>query len=346
MKKTNRIFGMMILAGLLAVGSVSCKKNTEGLSFTFNLPPVEGFVADDDKAYVDVTDGSKLKWYEGDQMMVYSVDKDNTTPIMSTFTLDRGAGTPNGHFDNGGVTIPKGSYGYFAFYPASKAVSVSEGNFATFKVDPTQTYDPALNFAGTSFANKLFMDPQGVVAASTTDQLSGTVTSTLQHIFGFVNVKVKKTTTGAAKYVKKVAIEDYVLNLTGNMTINIPEITSERLAAIQTLGADYATSPVQGDSDLDDYLAALSNYLQAMGYSSEPEGKIVTLDCSAYSTDGIQITSDNKYFIIPLRPGALAGAFKIILYYSDGSNKVFSFVSGSKQYTVRPGRFVNIQCTI
>lgn len=126
MKRMNRTIGMMCLAALLAVGATSCKKNNteKTASFTFELPALEGNpFADDERGYVDITDGNQLKWWEGDQMMVYSVDATNTTPETAVYTAASGCqGTQVATFS--GDMLDKGSYGYFAFYPAERLVKL------------------------------------------------------------------------------------------------------------------------------------------------------------------------------------------------------------------------------
>lgn len=338
MKKMNRIIGVMGLAILLAVGSTSCKKNEEkNSSFTFALPTVEGFVADEGKAYIDISaSNTPMKWWEGDVMKVYSVDATNTTPIYADFTAESGcSGKTVAIFT--GEQLEKGSYGYFAFYPASKAVSVQEGNFGTFNVSDTQNYDTDLNFAGTSMAGKAFMDPQGVVGACPCDVLEGSANGTLKHIFGFANVRLKDLSGATAdKGVRSVTITDSRVSLTGNMTINIAELTTARLNALKTLGNNYYNGSVNAET----YWSTLNPLLAEMGYSTEPEGNSVTLNCS---NDDVILNGTNKYFIIPLRPGALLGDFTVTVNFENDS-QVFNFTA-DKKYIIRPGMFSNIQCT-
>jgi hypothetical protein len=332
----NRIFGMITLAALLAVGSASCKKNTETkASFSFELPAVEGFSADEGRAYIDLSDG-KMKWYDGDMMMIYSVDGTNTTPQTELYVAVPGStGKTSTNFV--GNAINAGSLGYFAFYPASKAVSVSADNCATFKVESTQTYNHELNIYG----GRGIMDPRGVVAASTCTVDNGSANPlTLNHIFGFVNVRVKDLTTGGdTKYVRSVTIKDNRLNLTGEMTIEIPAITTDRLNYLKDLGASYAS----GSMDAEVYMSNLSAKLQEMGYSSRPNGDEVTLNCEG---DAVPIDGSNTYFIIPLRPGALIGSFTITVTFDDADHTSLSKTYSDKSYIVRPGRFSNIQFTI
>lgn len=340
MKKMNRTISVMCMAALLAVGFTSCKKDKGSATFfTFSVPEIEGFVADDDKAYVDISvSNTPIKWWDGDQIKVYSVDATNKTPVMADFTAAQGStGKQTTQFT--GDPLDKGSYGYFAFYPASKAVSVQQDNYGTFNVGPTQTYNPALNFAGTSMAGRAFMDPQCVVAASTCDvTAAGSVNTTMKHIFGFANVRIKDSGNTGNYKVKSVTIVDNNLHLTGDITINIPEITTTRLNTLKSLGTSYAAGSIGEDS----YWTSLKSTLDEMGYSSNPDqdGYSVTLNCEAAD---ITLNNLNKFFIIPLRPGALLKGFKVTVTFENGS-KDFEF--NDRQYIIRPGTFSNIQCTL
>lgn len=338
MNKLSRIIGMMCLA-VLAVGFTSCNKDKveKSSSFTFDMSTVEGFVADDSKAYVDISaSGQPVTWFNNDQIMVYSVDATNTTPQMTTFTINEdGVGKTQATFT--GDEITKGSYGYFAFYPASKVVGVTEGNFGTFNVGETQTYNSALDFAGTSMAGKAFMDPQGVVGACPTDILNGTTTGTFKQIFGYANVRVKDASGATAgKTVTSVTITDGYRHLTGDMTINLVELTTPRLNALKTLGTNYSN----GSITIESYTPQLNDLLHQMGYSTQPEGYSVTLNCAAANA---MLNNANKYFIIPLRPGALLKDFVVTVNFSDGSHQDFNF--NDKKYIIRPATFSNIQCT-
>ena len=340
MKKSNRIVGMMCMAALLAVGSASCKKNdtTKTSSFTFELPAVEGFSDEEGRAYIDIADASKMKWWEGDVIKVYSVDETNTTPVMADFTAESGcSGKTNAKFT--GDQLTKGSKGYFAFYPSNKAVSVSEGNLGTFKVTAEQAYDPALNFAGTSMAGRAFMDPQGVVGACPCDVLNGSANGTIKHIFGFANVRVKDTSGATAgKKVTSITITDNNLHLTGNITVNIAELTTARLDALKALGNNYYNGNVGAEA----YMTQLKSILDQIDYTSvpDPEANTVTLDCSAAD---VTLATINKYFIIPLRPGALLKDFVVTVNFDNQTYQDFNF--NDKMYIIRPGTFSNIQCT-
>lgn len=336
MKKLNRIAGMMCMVALFAMTSCN-KDNEKASSFTFDMPSVEGFVADDSKAYVDISaSGIPVKWFDNDKIMVYSVDATNTVPVMAEYTINAGEGGLTAATFSG-EEITRGSYGYFAFYPSSKVVGVSEGNFGTFNVPATQNYDANLDFAGTSMAGKAIMDPCGCVGACPTDILNGTTTGTMMQIFGYANVRVKDLSgvTSASK-VTSITIHDSYRHLTGNMTINIAELTMPRLNALKALGNNYCN----GNVNIDNYLTQLNGLLHDMGYSTEPAGYDVTLNCEAAN---VSLDNTNKYFIIPLRPGALLKDFVVTVVFEDGSQEEFNF--NDKKYIIRPGTFSNIQCT-
>jgi len=338
MKKSNRVIVVMCIGALLAVGSASCKKNdtTKTSSFTFELPAVEGFSAEEGKAYIDIAASSQMKWWDGDKIKVYSVDATNTTPVTADFTAEAGcSGKTVAKFT--GEDLTKGSYGYFAFYPYDKAVSVAEGNLGTFNVSAMQTYNPALNFAGTSMAGRAFMDPQGVVGACPCDVLNGSANGVIKHIFGFANVKIKDTSSATAgKKVTSVTITDNNMHLTGNITVNIAELTTARLEALKALGTNYYNGNVGAEA----YMAQLNEILHEIDYTSVPDGNSVTLDCSAAD---VTLASVNKFFIIPLRPGALVKDFTVTVEFDDKTSQDFNF--NDKMYICRPGTFSNIQCT-
>ena len=340
MKKVSRIIGMMGLAAVMAV-SASCKKNNETTSsFTFEMPAVEGFVADDSKAYIDISaSNTPIKWMDGDRLRVYSVDATNTTPVTGEFTAEEGA-TGKTKVNFLGEQLEKGSYGYFAFYPYEKSLEPEANNVGVFEVSNDQVYDPALEelFANTSMAGKAFMDPKCIVSAATCDVLNGHAIASMRHIFGMANVRIKDlSATGTTKTVKKVAIMDNNLHLTGVMRITLPEITEARLQALKTLGKNYANGTVNEEA----YWTTLKPMLSDMGYNAEGEGNVIELDCSA--NGGVELSSTNKYFIIPVRPGALLKEFTVLVTYDNNQVRAFSF--NDKKYISRPGTFSNIQIT-
>ena len=330
MRKVNHFFGMMCMAALLVVGASSCNKDNKQpvSSFDFELPAIEGTSPfEGEKAYVDLV-ANKLKWYEGDQVMVYSIDQDYTNSQTAVYDGEANmSGQTTTHFT--GTPLNQGSEGFFVFYPADKAsTTITEGNRATFSVGATQAHTTDL-YTGTAYAGRIFMDPQGVVAASTCD---AQVNATMKHIFGFVTVKVKDT-NNSGKKVTSVAITDNNMHLTGSISIKIPQLTESILNGMKTLGQNYKNGSVDAES----YATTLNNYLQQIGYESNPEGNTVTLTCPA-----AEITSAYKYFTIPLRPGALMKGFTVTLTYDDNTTESKAFDAAAKEYIVIPGTYTNI----
>ena len=333
MRKANHFFGMICMAALLVV-SASCKKDKPETvsSFEFSLPTIEGASPFEEKAYVDLV-ANKMKWYNGDQIMVYSLDEDYTQSTMAVYDGDAElTGSTVAHFT--GTPIEKGSLGYFAFYPASKAGSeIEAGNRAYFNVGATQNYVSDL-FEGTSYAGRIFMDPQSAVCASTADMIVPYVQTTMKHIFGFVTIKLKDS-GNSGKKVKSVSITDNNMHLTGSISLQIPALTESILNGMKTLGQNYLAGSVNAES----YASSLNGYLQQIGYMSDPDGYTVTLDCSA--ANGVQITSSNKFFLMTLRPGALMKGFTITVTYDDNNTATFT-AAADKKYIVIPGTYTNI----
>lgn len=333
MKKVSQIIGMMSMVALLAIGATSCKKDNAKTvaSFDFTLPAIEGESGlDESKAYIDMIAG-QMKWYEGDEIMIYSIDQDYTKSKAAAFTAESGiTGASQAHFS--GASMQEGSEGFFAFYPASKATTqITEGNRAYFNVGETQTYVTDL-FANTARAGMIFMDPRGFVGAATCDVIEPNVVANLKHIFGYINVRVKDS-NNSGKKVSSVTITDSNMHLTGSMSIEIPALKSADLDAMKQLGVNY-----KANGNADDYWTAMNNRLHEIGYMPNGTGYSVTLDCSA--ANGVTIDRNYKFFLIPLRPGALMDNFTVTLTYTDGSREVK--VPADKRYISIPGYYTNV----
>lgn len=341
MKKVTKIFGMTCMAAVLALGASSCKKETTKVSsLDVTLPAIEGEsgINDDSKAYIDMTD-DYMKWYEGDNVMMYSIDEDYTKSQAMVFVGEAGiSGQQVAHFT--GYAMPQGSYGYFAFYPASKAsTTITNGNRVSFNVGDTQECKTDL-FASTAYAGRIYTDPTGFVGAAPCTVIEPYASFDLKHIFGYYNVRVKNTSLANGQScgrLKSVTITDQKLNLTGSMSINIPALTTADLDAMKQLGLDY-----KANGNAETYMASLKTKLQEIGYMSEPEGNSVTLDCSkANGNMGASITNKNKFFLMPLRPGALLGNFTITLKFYDRDDVTVN-VPADKQYISIPGYYTII----
>lgn len=343
MKKVTRIIGLMSMAAVLAVGSMSCKKNdTTNASFTFATPTVEGFSTGDAKAYIDPMDGQKMKWYEGDQMMIYNLDASNPgNSIAEVFTATPGCQGQTLTTFTGNSLGAKKDGGFFAFYPADKAdLSKLNQNRGRWSVGDTQTFDPTLQIGGAGWENRFYMDPRGVVMAEiANDFMTAGSTMIMRHIFGFVNLRVACRNNTYSKQVKRITIRDKQVNLTGPIELNILELTEERLAYVQGLGDQY----FNGEIDLATYTANLQSKLGEMGYTSEPNGYEVSLACPD-GFDYITINDVKKYCIMALRPGALVNGFDVIVTYVDDTTETKSYEGHN--YIVRPGKFVNVDVVL
>ena len=334
MKKVSQIIGMMSMVALLAIGATSCKKDNAKTvaSFDFTLPAIEGESGlDESKAYIDMIAG-QMRWYEGDEMMIYSIDQDYTQSKAAVFTAESGVtGVAQAHFT--GAPMAEGSEGFFAFYPASKATTqITEGNRAYFNVGETQTHVTDL-FANTARAGMIFMDPTGFVGAATCDVIEPNVVANLKHIFGYINVRVKDT-RNSGKKLNSVTITDSNMHLTGSMSILIPALKSADLDGMKTLGVNY-----KNNGNADAYWLEMNRKLQEIGYHSNGTGYSVTLDCSA--ANGVTINNSYKFFLMPLRPGALMDNFTVTLTYTDGTTREVN-VPADKRYISIPGYYTNV----
>jgi hypothetical protein len=339
MKKVTQIIGMMSMVALLAIGASSCKKdNTKVVSaFDFNLPAIEGESGIESKAYLDMIAG-QMRWYDGDAMMIYSIDEDWTKSRACWYNAEESniTGAAQAHFV--GAPMEEGSEGFFAFYPASKAsTEITEGNRATFNVGATQTHVTDL-FANTSRPGMIFMDPTGFVGAATCDGIVPNVSANLKHIFGYINVRVRDNANRGWK-VKSVTIKDSNLHLTGSMSIEIPALKSADLDGMRQLGVNY-----KNNGNADTYWSEMNSRLQAIGYMANGTGNEVTLDCSA--ANGIPIYTSYKYFLIPIRPGALMDNFSVTLKFSDDTHDITMNYAADKKYISIPGTYTNVSFDI
>lgn len=337
MKKVIKIIGIMCMGAVLVLGASSCKKDkTEKVSsFDISLPAIEGEsgISDDSKAYMDLTD-SKMKWYEGDHVMMYSIDSNYTKSQAQAFAGDEGiTGATQAHFS--GFSMPVGSEGLFAFYPASKAsTEIKHDNRVTFNVGETQTYETDL-YAGTSYEGRIFLDPRCVVGAATCDIVDNSAAFSLKHIFGYFNVRIKN---GDSKNLKSVTITDKNLHLTGSMSVKIPALKSADLDKMKGYGLNYRDNVIDANA----YWAGITEKLQEVGYKGNGTGYSVTLDCSAANGGkGAPITDKNKFFLMALRPGALMNGFTITLKFADRSTETYE-VGANRQYISVPGYFTVI----
>ena len=301
MKKTVKMIGMACLVGAFAFAGSSCKKNNnDTTSIKVNMPGVEVSSVDGDRAYIDYGDGNKMKWSKDDQIMFYNLNEnDYRRSVRNVYTLYQGANDTLGYFNGGLMGDLMGYGGYFAFYPASKVETHEIGprNSQTFDVPDTQNYN----------VNR--MDPTSLVMATKGENIIDNGFN-LNHIFGFVNLKLKGT-----QKVEWISITDNELNLSGNITIDLPAVNATTLQGLVNICADYTAT-------WDSYMATLNGYLHGDGglnYNSDPSSdKTITLVCE----DPVQLTNEYTNFYITLRPGCLGKGFVVKVKYEGEAEPV------------------------
>ena len=135
MKKTLRMMGLCALIALAAVG---CKKNEQKDTMTFkaNLPQP----ACDAKTHIG--SGNWLMWNAGDQIKVYTADKnEDNAATFTTTDADQTTANFSGTLDQSEL--------YYAFYPTAGVELNADGKFM-LPVSATQTFVES-NFTTNTF---------------------------------------------------------------------------------------------------------------------------------------------------------------------------------------------------
>lgn len=335
----KRIFSTVCLIALVALVATSCKKKTDEVSsLHFTLEEVKGFEADDDtKGYIDIDD-LQMKWNEGDCIMVYNIDDDDyLQSVAEEWVADEGSeGKIGTQFH--GVAVGEMIDMYYFFYPASKASgNLQQGNRETFTVEQHQTYNEKLGSNG----KPMRFDPNSLVLACLVDGPLYQHSYTLNHIFGFLNVKLKGNLTG--KYVEKVEVTDNMWNLWGTMSLNISQSISP--ATFNEYMQNLIDSNGTGDA-YETYLANMSSYLQSIGYIAQGVGKTIILDCG-HANGGNGVAAETKNFFIALRPGALYKGFTVKVTFKGGATatKVVNEAEAMSKL-IKPGTFSNVSVQV
>lgn len=291
------MIGMACMIGALAFFGTSCKKNNETKNVQASLPVVETASVNDSRAYIDYFDGNKMKWSAGDQIMVYNMNEaDYTQTEAIVYGISSGIGSTVANFYSADQAFGPKQTAYYCFYPASKVMNheLTEGNHQIFDVPATQNY------------NVDCMDPTSLVMACKGD---GIVNGNfmLQHIFGFINLRLKGTGT-----VTSIDVIDNQFHLSGNVEADIPGINAGTLSNLVAKCSDYT-------QDFDAYMGELRTYLQSINYASAPNSdKKMTLECGSVALNSGDFTN----FIVSLRPGALCQGFQVVVHFSDREDLV------------------------
>lgn len=326
MKKTNKLFLAMCVAGSFALLFGSCKKNEESEKVMVNLPAFEEEV--ETRAYIDYNNGGSFKWNANDEIMVYNLTNPEAqiegTSKKAIYATDASAqGQASTYFNfKEGEELGEKMYGYFVFYPTSKVTldALNENNMETFTVEPIQeyTYDPNENPT---------VDPKGMALACTVDALSG-APFTLKHIFG--NLKIRLT--GAqTQTVTSIVVEDARFNLSGTASMKLHQVDMNKFSSLLT---NYTNL----EDPYGDYTWATgwNEYKDLLNYSAQGGGNTITLECN----NGVTLNPNREtLFLIGLRPGALKYGFKIYVYLEgDETPYVFDYTGNNNlHYGIKAG---------
>ena len=310
-----RMVCMICIAGAMASLMSSCKKNNEdSASLMVSLPEMIVEDGQEERAYIDFTNGGVFKWNANDAIMVYNLDfEDGTQSVKQVYTTDASAeGQTLTRFR--GTPVGDKKDGFFYFYPADRAIggALDVDNRETFSISNTQTYTLDGNGNPT-------VDPNSLSLACAVNEISDNFT--MQHIFGVLRLKLKGTKT-----VDHIVIRDNKITLSGTASLKLHKVDTDKLNQIMDA---YS----QGDENI----PLMTEYLQQLGWETNGTGKQLTLDCS--NVQGVQLSSNTQtVFYISVRPGALIKGFYIDVHFTDGSMvTIENYKNPKSSYCIKPG---------
>jgi len=310
MKKTNKLFLMMLVAGSFAMLFSSCNKEKQTKELVINLPE---FVEENDgKGYIDFADGNKFKWDANDQVVIYNLSADGNGSEKAVYGTSAAAeGTLSSRFNYvSGDQLSAKKYGYFAFYPVSKVDMTrwnqnptSMPNYQYFNVSNEQQY--------TVINGKPTVDPTSMAMAIELDNLDQSIN--FQHIFGVLRLKIK-----GEGNVTKIVVEDSRFNLNGSVAMKLHEVKMNRFSTAQNyfIASD---DPYENAT----FVTYWNDYRQDLGYYTETPaegGRLMTLICPSVALN----RSTETLFYIGLRPGALKYGFKVHVYCDDATTPTYT----------------------
>lgn len=322
MKKMNRLFVALFVAGTFALLLGSCKKNDTAATMTIGLPQFEEEM--EGRAYIDITNNNSFKWNANDQVMAYNIDKaDGTQTVKAIWSTTASAeGKASANFT--GPSLGSKKDHYFVFYPCDKVANgenpLDASNFETFNVPDQQEY--------TLVKGKPTIDHAGMAMACETQNFKS---FTLKHIFGTLKLKL----TGSGK-VTQIVVEDKRFNLSGSATMKLHEVVMDKFTTLQN---DFvsADDPYNDDSFVNDW----NTYKNLLSYSTQGGGKTMTLNCPS-----VQLSSTETLFFIGLRPGALKYGYKIYVY-TEGANEPQVFENAADwHYGIKAGVIKNLALSL
>ncbi len=322
MKKMNKLFVALFVAGSFAMLLGSCKKNDTASTMNIGLPQFEEEM--EGRAYIDITNSNSFKWNANDQVMVYNIDAaDGTQTVKGIWSTNASAeGKASASFTGPDLGSKKDHF--FVFYPCDKVANgedpLDENNRETFTVSDQQDY--------TLVKGKPTIDHVGMAMACETQNVSS---FTLKHIFGALKVKL----TGTAK-VTKIVVEDKRFNLSGNASMKLHAVVMDKFTTLQNAFVS-ADDPYNNDSFVSDW----NTFKNQLGYSTQGGGKTMTLNCPS-----VQLSSTETLFFIGLRPGALKYGYKIYVY-TEGANEPQVFENAADwHYGIKAGVIKNLALSL
>ena len=318
MKKMNKLFVALFVAGSFAMLLGSCKKNDTASTMNIGLPQFEEEM--EGRAYIDITNSNSFKWNANDQVMVYNIDAaDGTQTVKGIWSTNASAeGKASASFTGPDLGSKKDHF--FVFYPCDKVANgedpLDENNRETFTVSDQQEY--------TLVKGKPTIDHVGMAMACETQNVSS---FTLKHIFGALKVKL----TGTSK-VTKIVVEDKRFNLSGNASMKLHAVVMDKFTTLQNAFVS-ADDPYNNDSFVSDW----NTFKNQLGYETQGGGKTMTLNCPS-----VQLSSTETLFFIGLRPGALKYGYKIYVY-TEGANEPQVFENAADwHYGIKAGVIKNL----
>lgn len=327
MKKTNRMFGMLCMVGVVALLVSSCKKN-ESKTVSIGLPTFEESIVDGggEKLYIDFNASNALKWNGNDEIMIYNLDAENgTKTVKKVYSTGASAeGATNANFD--GDDLGDKMDHYFIFYPVSKIATGTSAlnniNYETFTVPAEQDY--------TLINGNPSVDPDGLAAACEVSSLTSHFS--LKHIFGVCRLRLK----GTNKKVTKIELIDEHHGLAGNVGMKLHEVNMNTFSNLMNL----YTLASNGTSGMNpSFISQWNTYRETLGYTSEATSHKITLNCVTEATpEGVQLNESTVTpFYIAVRPGAFIDGFKIKVYFGNESKEILNYNTPNTAYRIRPG---------
>lgn len=282
-----------------------------------------------ERAYIDLT-SNKGYYEEDDQMIFFNIDE--LEPRNSKYAMYTASYTgSNVPFNRTAGELGDCIDGFYGFYPGEDVNTdmLTVNNKATFPVASSQQYRTV---------NGVPAIPKGAlyqcVKITGEKNIDGIDFTTL-NICGLLRLKLSSSVAG--KQVSKITLHDDLVNLSGNVTVTIPEVNDSELSSwfYTTNGGYNPQNPA--------YMEAFGQYLSGIGYSMEGGSHELELlfdeeDSPILSTDA----SNPTVFLIVVRPGGLQpNNNTVTVEFTDGTKCITS--CGNQ---IKPNKIMNMSRTM